>query len=194
MKRKITDLEKDNEVMFRIATYGIGKETCYGRVWKVHEPLRAVEMRGLFGHKDGRVLIPFEDMIAVYNLAGIDFMFDGVWGPVDILVDETGRNKTVDSMLEEKWEALADVPMDTDTEQIEEAWYRWPAGTRREDIWKWFDDAYTGGVAELLYGKGLARCAECGKAIQQGGWAFDEKEREPRCPECGAFLNLPEGW
>ena len=55
--------------------------------------------------------------------------------------------------LEQMWDELEDVPMDPETERIENEFYHFPAGTSRTDIWEWFDERYSGGVAELLYGK-----------------------------------------
>jgi len=62
-----------------------------------------------------------------------------------------------DRELEELWGELADVPMNPETECMEEPFLHFPAGTNREDIWKWFDCRYTGGVAALLYGDGVDR-------------------------------------
>lgn len=63
---------------------------------------------------------------------------------------ETLRDR--DTALEEMWSQFADVPMDPDTECIEEAFGAFPAGTHRKDIWHWFDQRYSKGVAYLLYG------------------------------------------
>lgn len=35
-----------------------------------------------------------------------------------------------------------DVPMNPETECIEEDWHIFKAGTHREDIWHWFEDTY----------------------------------------------------
>ena len=55
-------------------------------------------------------------------------------------------------MLERVWYVLGDVPVDPETEKIEDAFMWWPAGTDREDIWRWFDERHSRGVAYLLYG------------------------------------------
>ena len=57
-----------------------------------------------------------------------------------------------DEGLERAWYALGDVPVDPETEKIEDAFMWWPAGTDREDIWRWFDERHSKGVAYLLYG------------------------------------------
>lgn len=57
-----------------------------------------------------------------------------------------------DRQLEELWAMFADIPMDPETELMEAPFLGFPAGTNREDIWHWFDERYSRGVAALLYG------------------------------------------
>lgn len=57
-----------------------------------------------------------------------------------------------DKELEELWVELSDVTIDPETERTEEAFLHFPAGTDREDIWHWFDERHSKGVAYLLYG------------------------------------------
>ena len=45
-----------------------------------------------------------------------------------------------DQELEELWAEFGDVPMDPETEKIEEDWNGFPAGTDREEIWHWFEE------------------------------------------------------
>lgn len=56
-----------------------------------------------------------------------------------------------DQALEQAWAAFGDIPMNPDTECIEEPFLQFPIGTNREDIWHWFDSRYSKGVAYLLY-------------------------------------------
>ena len=70
-----------------------------------------------------------------------------------------------DEKLEELWGKFADIPMDPETEKIEEAFMQWPAGTDREDIWHWFDQRHSKGVAYLLYGSGFDRTPETAKLL-----------------------------
>lgn len=56
-----------------------------------------------------------------------------------------------DTKVEKLWDKLTDVPMNPDTECIEDDFYIWPKGTCREDIWCWFDDHHSRGVYYLLY-------------------------------------------
>lgn len=56
-----------------------------------------------------------------------------------------------DKYLEELWADFGDVPMDPDTEKLEANFHIFPAGTDQEDIWHWFDERHSRGVAYLLY-------------------------------------------
>lgn len=58
-----------------------------------------------------------------------------------------------DKELAKIWALFTDVPMNPETERMEEPFLHFPALTHREEIWHWFDERYTGGVAALLYGK-----------------------------------------
>lgn len=50
----------------------------------------------------------------------------------------------------ELWETLEDVPMNPETECIEEDWHIFKAGTHREEIWHWFEKEFGISVAEDL--------------------------------------------
>lgn len=52
----------------------------------------------------------------------------------------------------ELWNEFADVPMDPETECIEESWNGFHAGTNREEIWHWFEETFDVRVADLMYG------------------------------------------
>lgn len=56
-----------------------------------------------------------------------------------------------DKEIEELWELFEDVPMNPETEQIENSFMEFPVGTDREEIWHWFDEQYSKGVHYLLY-------------------------------------------
>lgn len=59
-------------------------------------------------------------------------------------------NESEDSDVEELWDNLTDVPIDPETEELDEPYYIWPKGTDKEDIWHWFDEHHSKGVAYLL--------------------------------------------
>lgn len=68
-----------------------------------------------------------------------------------------------DSIIEEMWQALDDVPFDEQANGeliLSEEWLSFDEGTTRDDIWHWFDKNYSKGVYELLYGskEALADC------------------------------------
>ena len=56
------------------------------------------------------------------------------------------------SIAKKLWEQFGDVPMNPDTEEIEEQWNGFLPGTFREDIWHWFEDAFHISVAVDLMG------------------------------------------
>lgn len=76
---------------------------------------------------------------------------------------ETIRDR--DQKLERLWEEFADVPMDPETECLEGYFMGWEPGTNREDIWKWFDERHSKGVAYLLYGDGIDRTDQITKLV-----------------------------
>ena len=52
-----------------------------------------------------------------------------------------------DALLEELWKRFGDVPMDPSTETMEAPFLDFPAGTSRVDIWHWFDERHSKGIA-----------------------------------------------
>lgn len=61
-----------------------------------------------------------------------------------------------DKHLEQLWDELGDIPFDDQPESdmtLAQPWHGFPVGTEREDIWHWFDERYSRGVAALLYGR-----------------------------------------
>lgn len=59
-------------------------------------------------------------------------------------------NESEDSDVEELWDNLTDIPFNPETEELDEPYYIWPKGTNKEDIWSWFDEHHSKGVAYLL--------------------------------------------
>jgi hypothetical protein len=55
-----------------------------------------------------------------------------------------------DSLIEDLWKTLSDVPMNPDTENMEEEWFIFPKGTNRETIWYWFDENHSKGVGWIM--------------------------------------------
>lgn len=72
------------------------------------------------------------------------------WNELDYNEEIT---KFTNKMLaKELWLRFGDVPMNPETEEIEEEWNGFPTGTWREDIWHWFEDKFSVSVAEDLMG------------------------------------------
>ena len=63
-------------------------------------------------------------------------------------ISDCVTHENVDYDLEDAWEAFGDIPID-DNDLIQQEFLGFPIGTNRFDVWKWFDEHYTGGVAKL---------------------------------------------
>lgn len=63
-----------------------------------------------------------------------------------------------DENVERWWDELSDVPFDDHDPNhdmvLAEDWRRFKKGTKREDIWRWFDEHHSRGVAYLLNERG----------------------------------------
>lgn len=60
-----------------------------------------------------------------------------------------------DERVEELWDKFGDLPMNCETECMEEHFMHFPIGTPREEIWHWFDEKHSKGVHWLLYERGM---------------------------------------
>lgn len=56
-----------------------------------------------------------------------------------------------DRLIENLWMYFGECSFDPETKIILEDFMDFPFGTWREDIWHWFDKAYSKGVHELMY-------------------------------------------
>lgn len=132
----------------KVVYNGTGPKTRFGLVKG-----KEYHVRFGTGYRNGQHVIRVTmDDDSVYSYASIQtFMRD--WRIADeespALMDTI---KDRDAQLEELWDAFGDIPMNPETEKIEEDFLVFPAGTDREDIWHWFDERYSKGVAYLLYG------------------------------------------
>lgn len=82
-------------------------------------------------------------MNAVLDYADYCLLFDAL-DDIETVADR-------DSEIEELWQALSDVSMNPETEKMEAPFLNFPTGTDREEIWHWFDERHSKGVAWLLY-------------------------------------------
>lgn len=70
------------------------------------------------------------------------------WGQLEYYEEITVfTNKEVAQNL---WDRFGGVPMNPETEVIEESWNGFPAGTHREKIWHWFEKIFHVSVADDL--------------------------------------------
>jgi len=90
-----------------------------------------------------------------------------------------------DAILEKLWSELEDVPMDPDTEKTEEAFQHFPAGTDREDIWHWFDERHSKGIAYLLYGEEADRTDRTTMLTYYDTLCFDCESKDCAYNCCG---------
>ncbi len=51
------------------------------------------------------------------------------------------------------WNEFGDIPMNPETEKLEENWNGFGIGTYREEIWRWFEETFHIRVYDLMYGK-----------------------------------------
>lgn len=56
-----------------------------------------------------------------------------------------------DKAIEQLWDAITDEPFDPETEMFDSFIYSCPS-RYQQDVWSWFDDRHSKGVAYLLYG------------------------------------------
>lgn len=66
------------------------------------------------------------------------------------ILDGTEELFVIDE-VEALWDIFGNIPMNPETECIEDSFLYFPAGTHREDIWEWFDERYEAGVYGLMY-------------------------------------------
>ena len=79
----------------------------------------------------------------ILGSAGYETIRDGI--------EEIEPLRDRDEALEELWNRFSDVPVDPDTECIEAGFLGWGPGIHREEIWAWFDQRYSKGIAYLMY-------------------------------------------
>ena len=65
---------------------------------------------------------------------------------------EDSFNNCKEYHIKDLWFEFGDVPMNPETECIEEEWKGFSAGTHREEIWHWFEETFGISVSEDLMG------------------------------------------
>lgn len=84
------------------------------------------------------------------GLAVSNWHLNGATEPFDTFFDSAVQYAS-ELNPKDLWIEFGDVPMNPDTECIEEAWHDFPAGTHREDIWHWFEETFHVRVYDLMY-------------------------------------------
>ena len=75
---------------------------------------------------------------------------EGVYrGPFEEFYPTLRKYGAEPEALKTFWNELGDIPVDDDG-IIQESFLWWPKGSDREDIWRWFDEKYPGGVVRLM--------------------------------------------
>lgn len=77
---------------------------------------------------------------------------------ISFWIDVTDNGKKIErstpyvylDRVKELWADFGDVPMDPETECIEDFWGRFVPGDHREKIWHWFEETFHVSVAEDL--------------------------------------------
>jgi hypothetical protein len=77
---------------------------------------------------------------------------------ISFWIDVTDNGKKIErstpyvylDLVKELWADFGDVPMDPETECIEDFWGKFCPGTHREEIWHWFEETFHVSVAKDL--------------------------------------------
>lgn len=73
-------------------------------------------------------------------------------GRNDCIMDLDGTEEWYSQeQIKELWNIFGDIPINLNTEEIEDIFLYYPVGTHIEEIWHWFDERYNGGVYKLLH-------------------------------------------
>lgn len=98
--------------------------------------------------------------------------------------------REIDREIEELWSEFGDIPMNPETECIEDRFLHFDVGTERMEIWKWFDERYSNGVAGLLYCDGMDRTPIVSKLLYLHELCF-ECDSGGCCFNCGGECRFP---
>lgn len=82
----------------------------------------------------------------------LDHSRDSFYCPLcdEIIPASEAEEETTLTAARKLWSEFGNIPMNPETECIKEHWLKFPAGTRREEIWHWFEEAFGVSVAKDL--------------------------------------------
>jgi hypothetical protein len=89
MARTCSSLQNNENVVFKIYSE-IYKKKIYmdGHIISINDKVKKAWVCWLEGYKSRNDLVPFEDMVAVYDLYGEKMKFDNISGPSVLLIPE----------------------------------------------------------------------------------------------------------
>lgn len=100
----------------------------------------------------------FEDKHCTFALPGYlgCGLAGGDWDLVYDMIVKTANTHGVDvtiyyleSSIKMLWEDFGNVPMNPETECLEDSWHGFAAGTHREEVWHWFEETFEVSLAVL---------------------------------------------
>ena len=62
-------------------------------------------------------------------------------------IENMKSQKEIDNFLSALWDEFSNVPVDEDTDTIDDSFYIWEIGTDKSDVWHWLDDNHSLGLA-----------------------------------------------
>lgn len=111
----------------------------YGREWDTQHTYE-----GAFSYKEAMNTIKI--WRTDYNMGIISYRID----TTENGITTKGTPYVFLNLVKELWENFGDVPMNPNTECIEDFWGKFCPGTHREEIWHWFEETFHVSVADLM--------------------------------------------
>lgn len=114
----------------------------------MNDPFRPDLIRGTLGKVNSSGV----DDAGHIHVSWIGRTPDGSVRVISSLAIVPGEDECRPVTVKELWQEFGDIPMDPDTECLEESWRCFKEGTNRETIWHWFETYFNISVADLMYG------------------------------------------
>lgn len=92
--------------------------------------------------------IPYEELRDI--ILDIAESFEKEYGVLNWVWNEEIEKFTNKELAKELWRRFGDIPINPDTEEIDQDWNGFLKGTFREDIWHWFEDTFNVRVVDLM--------------------------------------------
>lgn len=67
-------------------------------------------------------------------------------------IENIKSDNDIDNFLAALWDEFSNIPVDEDSDTIDDSFYIWKKGTDKTDIWHWFDNNHSLGLAVGLMG------------------------------------------